>query len=187
MGIVNVVNDSPFLFRRCNLLDGLFSVINSQNLLPILASCVVASFSDANLVFCERPEKFIESVFFALCVEQNDVVVALKVSASVRPLIIPSNNFIAEVFWAEDVVHDHFQVMRGAQIAVQIDASGFFQQSMAKRQPFGHVSQISEHAFPRQELAQCADGLLGLANGEQRVVARHVALRHSMQAVSGGV
>ena len=71
--------------------------------------------------------------------------------------------------------------------AIQIDASGFFQQSMAKRKPFSHVSQVSQHAFAGQELAQYKHGFLGFANWEQRVVSGHVAFGHPIQAVGGGV
>lgn len=69
----------------------------------------------------------VESVVFGFCVKQDDVVIELKVFGGVCPLVIFSDNFIAEVFCTQDVVHYHFQVMGCARIAVEIDAAGFFQ------------------------------------------------------------
>ena len=68
--------------------------------------------------------------------------------------------------------------MGGGWIAVQIDAPRFFQQNVAKSESLGHVSQIRQHAFLGQELAQCGDGFLGVANWEQRMMAGHMALRN---------
>lgn len=105
MRVVDVINDSAFFFRFRNFVGGFCSVVNSEDLFPALTARIVAGFANADLVFGERAEEFVEfHLLGVFCVKQNGIVVALKHFARVRPLFVMPDDFVAEVLFAEDGV-----------------------------------------------------------------------------------
>ena len=89
-------------------------------------------------------------VFVVLCVPENAVVISRQAVFGVGlesfgVELIASDGFVAEVFRAEDGVHYHFQVVGGGEVAVEVDAAGFFQQPLAFDQAGRHHHQVGEH------------------------------------------
>ena len=59
---------------------------------------------------------------------------------------IAPNNLISKILSTEDGINEHAQIAIGGVVAVEEDASRFFEQFVAKQQAGGHKQQVGFHA-----------------------------------------
>jgi hypothetical protein len=100
-------------------------------------------------------------------IEQHDVMNAAMLASSLLSVIVRTgplpNDLCSEMICAEDGVHQHFQVVAGGGVAVQVDGAGGFENTFEFEEAWGHHGEIGHHVGVAEEGAEGAHGVGDLA------------------------